>query len=183
VTGWHLKNAARVMREGGIVAYPTESVYGLGCDPWDAYAVIRLLKLKKRSYAKGLILVAADFDQIAPWLAAPTATLRNKLTQKTPRPVTWLVDAPDTPLWIRGEHPKLAVRIIRHPLAAELCNAFGGPIVSTSANISGGETARNPLRVRKLFQDKVDYIVSGPVGPYKTTSEIRDLGTGVRYRS
>ena len=182
MTGWHLKHAARVMRAGGVIAYPTESVYGLGCDPWDAVAVMKLLHLKRRSYTKGLILIAADFDQIAPWLANPTAALRKKLSQKTPRPVTWLVDAPNTPLWIRGEHPKLAVRIIRHPLAAELCHAFGGPIVSTSANISGGLSARNPLRVRKLFRDQVDYIVSGDVGPYPFVSEIRDLGTGKRYR-
>ena len=182
MTGWQLRHAARVMREGGVVAYPTESVYGLGCDPWDAVAVMRLLGLKRRSFTKGLILIAADFNQIAPWLAAPTAALCKKLTQKTPRPVTWLVDAPDAPLWIRGEHPKLAVRIIKHPIAAALCNAYGGPIVSTSANISGGASARNPLRVRKLFRDQVDCIISGEVGPYKAVSEIRDLGTGARYR-
>lgn len=182
MTGWQLRHAARVMRESGIVAYPAESIYGLGCDPWNACAVMKLLRLKRRSYTKGLILIAADFDQIAPWLASPTAALRNKLTLKTPRPVTWLVDAPDTPLWIRGEHTKLAVRIIRHPIAAALCHAFGGPIVSTSANISGGEAARNPLRVRKLFRDQVDYVLSGPVGPYKSVSEIRDLETGTRYR-
>lgn len=182
MTGWHLKHAAQVMREGGVIAYPTESVYGLGCDPWDAVAVMRVLHLKRRSFTKGLILIAADFDQIAPWLANPTAALRKKLTQKTTRPVTWLVDAPDTPPWICGEHPKLAVRIIRHPIAAELCNAFGGPIVSTSANISGGLSARNPLRVRKLFRDQIDYIISGEVGLYKAVSEIRDLGTGTRYR-
>lgn len=182
MTGWQLRHAARIMREGGIIAYPTESVYGLGCDPWDGYAVMKLLQLKRRSYTKGLILIAADFDQIAPWLANPTAALRKKLIQMTPRPVTWLVDAPDTPLWIRGEHPKLAVRIIRHPVAAELCDAFGGPIVSTSANISGGLSAKTPLRVRKLFRDHVDYVLSGPVGPFVSVSEIRDLGTGKRYR-
>lgn len=179
---WKIKRAALVLKDGGIIAYPTESVYGLGCDPWNPHAVLRLLQLKRRSAGKGLILIAADYDQLAPYLAASGTALRAKLSRRTPRPITWLVDAPLIPPWVRGDHDKAAVRVVTHEPAASLCRVFGGPVISTSANVSGAAAARTALRVRRLFDDQLDYIMTGPVGPYKTVSEIRDAETGRSHR-
>lgn len=179
---WRIRYAARILRSGGVVAYPTESVFGLGCDPWNPYAVLRLLQLKRRASAKGLILIAADYQQLAPWLGAADEALRATLTGRRPRPVTWLVEAPAVPGWIRGDHPKTAVRIVNHGIAAALCRAFGGPIVSTSANISGGPPARTALKARLLFGNRPDYILAGRVGPFDRPSEIRDAETGRIHR-
>lgn len=176
---WHVTRAARVVRAGGVIAYPTESVYGLGCDPWDAAAVVRILALKRRSPDKGLIVIAASRDQLTPYLDAPAA-LRAKLTAGR-RPVTWLIPAPGLPPWIRGSHDTAAVRIVSHPAAAALCRLCG-PLVSTSANLEGGTPARSALRVRRLFGDGVDYVLNGAPGPCRTPSEIRDARTGAVVR-
>jgi len=182
MTAWHIRQAVRLLKDGGIVAYPTESVYGLGCDPWNPIAVARLLQLKRRSLAKGLILIAADYEQFAPYLGAGGPALRAKICSRTARPTTWLVDAPLIPAWVRGDHAKAAVRIIRYEPAASLCRAFGGAIVSTSANVSGAAPARTALRVRRRFRDQLDYLVTGDVGSASAPSEIRDAVTDRVYR-
>ena len=137
-----LDGAAACLRNGGIVAYPTEAVWGLGCDPDDGEALARLIKLKSRDAAKGLILIAGDIAQLEPWLAGVTVEQREQLLASWPGPYTWLV--PDNgrahPL-LRGEHVSLAVRVTDHPLVQALCAAFGGPLVSTSANRAGESPA------------------------------------------
>lgn len=173
-----LQRAIRVLRAGGVVAYPTEAVYGLGCDPHNAAALRRLLTLKRRPARKGLILIAANFSQIEPYLRPITAKLRKKLERVWPGPVTWLLPArPEISRLLRGNHDTLAVRITAHPLAAELCRAYGGAIVSTSANVSGRPAARTALQVRRVFGNRVDYIVPGAAGPSTRPSEIRDALT------
>lgn len=174
---WRIRQAARVLKAGGIVAYPTESVFGLGCDPWNPRAVLGLLRLKRRGAAKGLILIAADDRQLTA-LGIADSIRRETLAGPGPRPVTWLVNAPGAPRWIRGAHTKTAVRIVNHPVAAALCRAFGGPIVSTSANISGSPPARTALKVRLLFGDRLDDVLGGETGPFDRPSEIRDAETG-----
>lgn len=182
VSHWHVRRAARVLKAGGVIAYPTDTVFGLGCDPHNPLAVLRLLGLKHRAAAKGLIVIAADFEQLVPFLHPRERDLCATLTRPEPRPVTWLVDAPAIPPWIRGDHPKAAVRIVKHRLAAALCRAFGGPIVSTSANVSGGTPARTALKVRLLFGRRLDYVLAGEAGPSGRPSEIRDARTGLVHR-
>lgn len=175
---WRIRQAARLLKAGGVVAYPTESVFGLGCDPWNPHAVLRLLLLKRRAATKGLILIAADDRQLGS-LGISEPTRRRTLARPGARPVTWLVDAPRAPRWIRGAHTKTAVRIVNHPVAEALCRAFSGPIVSTSANISGGAPpARTALKVRLMFGGQLDYVLGGDSGPFVRPSEIRDAETG-----
>ena len=132
--------ACRALRRGGIVAYPTEGVYGLGCDPADADAVGRLLGLKGRPAGKGLILIADRLDALIPWLAPLDDVTRARVVPSWPGPVTWLLPAaPHVPRAVRGDHDTLAVRVTAHPPAVALCAAWGGPLVSTSANRAGGE--------------------------------------------
>ncbi|HKK04385.1 MAG TPA: L-threonylcarbamoyladenylate synthase [Gammaproteobacteria bacterium] len=170
--------AADVLRSGGVVAYPTEAVYGLGCDPHNEAAVQRILDLKGRGRAQGMILIAADFEQIASYIDVDTATA-ERLRASWPGPITWVVAArPEVPEWIRGEHPSVAVRVTDHAASAALCRAFGGALVSTSANRSGEPPARSAADVAAAFGDGVDFIIDAPVGGRERPSEIRDAATG-----
>ena len=171
---FRLREAARCLRNGGVIAYPTEAVFGIGCDPMAHEAVLRILSIKQRPVAKGVILIAAEFEQLTPFILPPSPEITRKLDRTWPGPVTWLLPCrPETPVWLRGSHPTIAVRITDHPLARALCAAFDGAIVSTSANASGRPPARSPLQAR-LRCPGVDLVVSGPTGGRKNPSEIRD---------
>ena len=179
---WHIKRAAAILQQGGVVAYPTEGVWGLGCDPRNADAVLRLLALKHRSWHKGLILIAASHEQIAPFVMA-TPGMMKRIRTTWPGPVTWLLPARDaTPQWLRGSHRSVAVRVTAHPVAAALCRRFGGALVSTSANIAGRPAARRRLQVEHYFGTKLDYIVPGALGSQQGTTEIRDANSGAVIR-
>ncbi|MBS1236334.1 MAG: SUA5/yciO/yrdC domain protein [Proteobacteria bacterium] len=176
---WQLVQAARHVNAGGVIAYPTEAVYGLGCDPRDGAAVLRLLKLKQRPIAKGLILIAARFEDLQPYIAKLPAETLSKLRKSWPGPVTWLLPArPEVPYWLKGSHATLAVRITAHPLAAALCRACGGVLVSTSANISKRPPARSALAVRRCFGADIDYVLNGALGGLDKPTRIIDAQSG-----
>jgi L-threonylcarbamoyladenylate synthase len=179
-----LKKAARILLSGGIVAYPTEGIYGLGCMPYDGDAVARILAIKERSPSQGLILIASDLRQLSDWIEVPgdPDALENSELQHR----TWLVKAAqDVPYWIQGDHEKLAVRITRHAVAAALCDAVDAPLVSTSANVSGRRPARNRYVLRRTLGRRVDYVVPGDCDPDRGPSEICDFESGdvIRARS
>lgn len=178
-----LQRAAQICRTGGVIAYPTESVYGLGCDPLNETSVYRLLELKQRRVEKGLILISDNLNKLLPFIDV-NPQQQTQLLQQQDRPTTWLVPASAlTPIWIRGEHVKVAVRITRHRVAAELCACLPWPIVSTSANPAKKQAARNALRVRQYFDDRLDAIISAPVNVKGKPSVIRDLETGEILRA
>jgi len=179
---WHIKRAAAILRQGGIIAYPTEGVWGLGCDPGNGAAVLRLLALKHRPWQKGLILIAASYDQVAPFVTT-TPALLQQVRSTWPGPVTWLLPARDaTPPWLRGTHATVAVRVTAHPVAAALCRRFGGAMVSTSANIAGRPPARKRLQVQRHFGSALDYIVPGTLGSQSGATQIRDARSGAVVR-
>jgi L-threonylcarbamoyladenylate synthase len=180
---WKIREAVRQLENGGIIAYPTETVYGLGCDPFNGTAVLHLLDLKQRNIRQGLVLIASDFAQLQPLLLALTPTVKKRVTKTGPGATTWVLPClPEVPVWLRGNHAGLAVRITRHPLAAALCKHWGGPLVSTSANLHGKQPATSPLAVRKAFNGKLDYILHGDRGSGQP-SEIRDGIHGTILRS
>ena len=169
--------AAEVLLRGGVIAYPTEGVFGLGCLADEFGAVERLLRLKRRSSEKGLILIAANNEQLDGWTHLPDG--RSLPQPDATHPVTWIV--PPGPLVdpvIRGGHSGVAVRITTNPVAAAICRAVESPIVSTSANVSGRPTARNRFVLRRQFNGRVDYIVPGDCGPASGPSEIREFVSG-----
>ncbi|MCC6075839.1 L-threonylcarbamoyladenylate synthase [Pseudomonas sp. GCM10022188] len=175
---WRVRRAAQVVRQGGVIAYPTEAVWGVGCDPWDAAAVYRLLELKQRPVEKGLILVAADIGQFDFLLADLPAAWQAQLARSWPGPNTWLVPHQGRlPEWISGMHDSVALRVSDHPLVRALC-AHTGPLVSTSANPAGRPAARSRLRVEQYFGDQLDGVLGGAVGGRKNPSLIRDLRSG-----
>jgi len=180
---WHIRQAARLIASGGIIAYPTETVYGLGCDPFNGDAVLRLLALKQRAMDQGLILVASHFGQLEPLLLPLEPAVRERVARPGKTPTTWVLPCQtDIPVWLRGRHTSLAVRVTTHPLAAALCDAWSGPLVSTSANIHGRRTASTPLAVRLAFGNRLDYILHGATSSGNRPSEIRDGITGAILR-
>jgi L-threonylcarbamoyladenylate synthase len=179
-----LQQAVRCLWAGGVIAYPTEAVWGLGCDPWQEAAVCRLLQIKGRPREKGMILVAADMGQIAPLLQSLTPGQFAKLRLNWPGPVTWLLPDPGqwVPDWVRGEHRSVAVRVSAHPLVQRLCSAFGGPLISTSANLAGRQPARSRLQLQVQLGGELDAIVPGALGGRLQPSAIRDLISGQQLR-
>lgn len=179
MNNWQLRQAARIIHNGGVIAYPTEGVFGLGCDPLNAAAVFHLLTLKQRPVSKGLILIAAELDQLRPFIAELSKEEEAQLTSTWPGPHTWLLPArPETPTWLRGEHNTIAVRVTAHPVASSLCRATGQAIVSTSANRSGQKPATNTLALKRQFRNELDFILSGKLEQVGKPTVIRDLKTG-----
>ncbi len=171
-----LQQAANVIHCGGVVACPTEAVWGLSCDPDNSDAVSYLLALKQRPVSKGLILVASDTDQIAALLAGLSSAQLSKLTLSWPGPTTWLIPHRDlVPGWIHGGRETVAVRVTAHPVMAGLCKAVGGPLVSTSANPTGSQPPRSAFQVQRYFGGALDYLVPGAVGGADRPTVIRDL--------
>ena len=180
---WQLREARRCLNHGGVIAYPTEAVYGLGCDPLDPHAVAHLLWLKSRAPEKGLILIASTIEQLAPYICVDEMT-EKELKKSWPGPVTWVVPAAaNVPAWITGGRNTIAVRVTAHPIAADLCTAFGGVLISTSANTSGKVPARNSLQVRKRLRSLPDMIINGATGQRDRPTEIRDATTGNLLRA
>ena len=174
-----IAKAGRILKEGGVVAYPTEGVFGLGCLPGHRAAVERLLEIKQRDSSLGLVLIGSRREQLAAWAELPDAPLESSAEH----PVTWVLPArPSVPAWIRGRHAGVAVRITAHPVAAALCDAAGSALVSTSANRSGQAPTRSPLLIRRRFARQVDFVVPGRCGAAAGPSEIRDFASGKTLR-
>jgi L-threonylcarbamoyladenylate synthase len=179
-----IAHAVAALRRGGVIAYPTEAVWGLGCDPDNDEALARLLRLKQRDPAKGVILVAASITQFAPWLEGLPLELHAPLAASWPGPNTWLVpDNGRSHGLVRGGHDRVALRVSAHPLVVALCEAFGGPIVSTSANIASEPPAMSAEEVREVFGAGLDAIVEGELGGLDRPSTIRDLVSGQVMRA
>lgn len=174
-----VQGAADALRHGGVIAYPTETVWGLGCDPHNSQAVEKLLALKRRAWQKGLILIAADYAQLAPYIQPVAAARLKQIRASWPGPYTWIFPATRrVPRLVRGQHRTVAVRVTSHPLAAALCREFGGPIVSTSANRSGTAPTRSAWVARCRYAQQADYFLDGTAGPHTQPSTIRDAATG-----
>ena len=174
-----ISGAVAVLRRGGVIAYPTEAVWGLGCDPFNEAAVRRIFALKQRPGGVGVILIGADFAQIAPFLGECTAAAIERAKAGWPGPNTWVFPRNSrVPAWIVGEHAGIAIRVTAHPIANALCQAFGSAIVSTSANVHGLAPARSAAEVRQQFEDQLDDIVEGELGGLERPSAIRDAVSG-----
>lgn len=184
LSDWQLHCARRTIFSGGVIAYPTEAVWGLGCDPWDQEAVERILELKQRPVEKGVILVASAVDQIRFLLEPLSQALQDEAERYWPGPVTCLL--PDVerqiPEWVRGKHTSIAVRVSEHPVVGALCKAAGMPLVSTSCNPAGRQPARHIWQVRRYFGDQLDWIVPGALGGNRKPSRIIDIVSGQQLR-
>ena len=177
--------AVAALQHDGVIAYATEADFGLGCDPDSEAAVQRLLAIKQRPVEKGLILIAADLAQLQDYIDLDQLTSEQlaRVEASWPGPFTWIMPArPDTPAWLTGQFDTLAVRVTAHPQVQALCRAFGKPLVSTSANLTGEEPARRLADIGELLASQLAYILPGEVGGQTTPSEIKDARTGAVIR-
>jgi len=175
--------AVEALNHQGVIAYPTESVFGLGCDPDDDRAIQKILELKIRPMEKGLILVASDFSQLENYLLPLEKNIQQRIFDSWPGPFTWLWPVKEgVSEFIRGRHNTLAVRVSAHPVVKQLCDAYGKAIISTSANPADLPPARIADEVRDYFNDKLDFIVDAEVGASAQPTEIRDALTNKLIR-
>jgi len=181
-----LADVVAALRAGGVVAYPTEAVYGLGCDPGNRAAFDRLFAIKRRPPTQGVLLIAADFAAVERYidLAAVPADALDRAKATWPGPNTWIFPrSAFTPSWLAGAHSGIALRVTAHPLAAGLCRAFGGALVSTSANRHGEPPTRTADAVREAFGDEIDAVLNGSVGGLERPTPIRDAISGDTVRT
>ncbi|RUL76005.1 L-threonylcarbamoyladenylate synthase [Dyella choica] len=181
-----LAEVANVLRTGGVIAYPTEAVFGLGCDPHDHAAFERIFALKQRPATQGVLLIAADFEQVTRYVdmtKVPPGVLAQ-VRGSWPGPYTWVFPrSAEVPDWVAGAHEGIALRVTAHGPAAALCRSFGGALVSTSANPHGQPPARDVATVAAYFGDALDGVVDAPLGGSSQPTTIRDALTGAIIRS
>lgn len=174
--------AAQIISDGGVLAYPTEAVFGLGCDPSNAAAVQRLLVIKARDPAKGLILIAANLEQLSPWIQPLKQCELDRIGNSWPGPVTWILRAsPNAPAAITGGRSTIAARVSAHPPVIALCLAAKTALVSTSANLSGESPARHPEQLHSL--SGLSACLNAAVGELRSPTPIFDACTGIQLRS
>lgn len=181
-----LDAAAALLRRGGVLAYPTEAVFGLGCDPHDQAAFERLFALKQRPPTQGVLLIAADFAQIERYIDLPAVPpdVLAQVRDSWPGPYTWIFPrSPAVPDWVAGSHAGIALRVTAHEPAAALCRAFGAALVSTSANPHGEPPARSADVAAGYFGPALDGVLDAPVGEQLRPTLIRDALSGAIIRS
>ena len=180
---FHLNQAVRTLDGGGVIAYPTEAVFGLGCYPEDFDCVMKILSIKCRSVNKGLILVAANIEQTQSYVEYTNDAMLQKVSKTWPGAVTWVLPAKkNVPYWVTGKKATVAIRVSAHPIIQDLCMRIG-VIISTSANPSGYRPASSAMKVRSYFGNMIDYIVPGQIGGDRLPTEIREATTGQILRA
>jgi len=170
--------AISCLKSGGIIAYPTEAVYGIGCDPYNKDSVKKITQIKKRESRKSYILVASELSQLSNLININS--LSEEVLNSWPGHNTWLIKPKkNIPSWLMdNENGLIAIRVSSHPEIVELCQFFKNPIISTSANISGNKILKNHHDVEKIFGSYLDYLVLGNVGEHPEPSIIKDMKTG-----
>lgn len=177
-----IEQAVKALRSGEIVAYPTEAVYGLGCDPFNQKSVEQLLHVKQRPLEKGMILVASNIAQISDFVRLEGELWQDRVLKTWPGPYTWVLPLKKSlPVWITGGRETLAVRVSNHPIVETLCNAFEGPIVSTSANPSSLEPARSCEEVFHYFGERF-FCIQGELGSLQQPTQIWDAQSNQQLR-
>ncbi len=154
-----IRHAAHIIKNGGIIAYPTDTIYGLGCDPYNIDAVEQLNIIKRRPSNKQFILLAGHVNQVKDLLLIDQND-QIKITKNT-EPTSWVVNAsPTAPEWLTDDNNALTIRISKNDTVRKLCEALGHAIISTSANLSGKRPAENTFYLHKLFHSTIDKILA-----------------------
>lgn len=176
----NFEQALTALQQGEVIAYPTEGVFGVGCDPDSPQAIEKLLTLKQRPVEKGLILIAANYQQLLPYIDESQLTEQQLEAVKAswPGPYTWIMPASDkVSNWVSGQFDSIAVRVTDHPLVQKMCLAFGKPLTSTSANLTGLPPCMTTQEVEQQLGDKLVAILRGETSGRDKPSEIRDAKT------
>lgn len=177
------KAASAAIQSGKLIAYPTEAIYGLGCDPTNQSALQHLLDLKSRDTNKGLILVASNWQQIEPFVELIEDDILDRAQSNWPGPVTWIMPASSRcSALLTGGRTTIAVRVSAHDVVRDLCDQCGSALVSTSANISGLPPLKTPDDIVATFSDGIAGVVEGELGGLENATSIFDARTGVQLR-
>lgn len=178
-----IEQAVATVQAGGVIVYPTESVFGLGCDPFNERAVLKLLKIKQRPVSKGLILIASHVEQILPCIKPINSDDLANALKTWPGHHTWVFPkSKQIPSWVSGEHETIAVRVSKHKTVVELCEGLGHPLISTSANIAGQKVLSTLSEIKNCFGKHVDAYVDAALGQEAKPSQIRNAHTLEVYR-
>ncbi len=178
---FQILQATKIVHNEGVIACPTESVYGLSCDPLSEKAVNKILQLKSRPVEKGLILIASSLEQLMAFLDIGEEESKKITEYKTP--MTWLVKkSPHTPPWVHGRHSKVAIRVSSHPVVRQLCDYLAHPLISTSANPANMKPATNVLQARRYFKNAVDMYLNGETGALQKPTAISNLADNTLIR-
>ena len=178
-----MQQAVATLKRGGVIAYPTEHCFGLGCDPKNRAAIERVLKIKQRSAEQGLILIASSTAQVELVAELQAAARLTQILESWPGPVSWLLTARENVSeLVRGRHTTVAMRVTAHPVALLLCELFGGAIISTSANRHAESALLTAHAVAHEMGGELDYILAADVGGAAQASQIRDGATGAILR-
>ena len=168
----------QVIRSGGVIAYPTESVFGLGCDPFNKDAVMKLLEIKNRPVEQGLILIASNINQVIRLINPLDGNDLARALKTWPGHFTWIFPKSSlVPNWVSGSHNTIAIRVSKHPIVKQLCEKLGHAIVSTSANVSKQDDLKSIIDIKTVFNDKIQFYINAPTGNKKHASTIRDAHT------
>ncbi|AIA54598.1 L-threonylcarbamoyladenylate synthase [Acidithiobacillus caldus] len=176
-----LRKAVALLRHGQVIAYPTEGVWGLGCDPRRRPALRHILRLKKRPQHKGVLLIAATRSQAARF-ADLDAVEEQVLGRYWPGTTLVLPARKEAAAWLRGQHGGIAIRVTHHEASRRLCRSFGRAIVSTSANPAGLQAARDLRTLKRYFGARV-WALPARLGGQRRPSRIIDAVTGRILRS
>jgi len=177
--GDSIEQAIAAINHGGVVVYPTEGVYGLGCDYLNEDCVHKILRLKQRDVSKGLVLVASHIQQILPLIQPENRADLARALKTWPGHQTWIFPKSMlTPAWISGHFDSVAVRVSAHPVVKQLCDRLSAPLVSTSANFTNQPTPNNIQEQFKLWGDSVDFYLDLPLGGSNQPSSIKLANSG-----
>jgi len=155
-----LKKALAILEAGGLILYPTDTVWGIGCDATNPLAVQKVYALKKREESKALICLVSSFIMLEEVIPEVPLVARE-LLQEAEKPTTIIYHRPQ---WVAhnlvAEDNTLAIRVVQHEFCELLIEKFGKPIVSTSANISSQKTAESYQEISREILEGVDYVVN-----------------------
>lgn len=174
------------IRQGKVIVYPTESVYGFGCDPMQPLAVEKIIALKNRASHKGFILIISKIAQLTPYIDwDKIADSDWGVVEKSwPGPVTWILPAKQSVnALLLGSNQTIAIRMSSHPIAKALCDTMNGAIVSTSVNHSEQAPLMQPDIIQSQFSDDISGIVTGSLGTQSKPSWVIDFASQTVLRA
>jgi tRNA threonylcarbamoyl adenosine modification protein (Sua5/YciO/YrdC/YwlC family) len=159
----HIRRAAEIIRGGGIVVYPTDTVYGIGCDLNDRKAIRRLIVLKDRPKKKPFSVICLDFADVSRCAVVSNYAYKT-MRRFLPGPYTFIVQASkEIPKLMVSKQRTVGIRMPDNPIVLELVQEFGGPLCTTSVVLEAEETVQDPEAFQEMLKDKVDLILDGGI--------------------
>lgn len=154
-----IKKTVEILKNKGVIIYPTDTIYGLGCDIFNKKAIEKIYQIKKREKKKPLSLICSDFKQISEYAVIQNYAF-NIMKKLLPGPYTFILKAKNkTPQRFIAKNKTVGIRIPDNQICLSIVDLLGSPIITTSLNISGEKTLTNPSQLTKEMKNKIDLII------------------------